>query len=51
MQKFASSLLVSGFLHHFSHRMDIRCFLSGIAGQEDAPELNCYNSNEDLLLQ
>ena len=30
----ASSSLVSGFPRHFSHRMDIRCFLTG---------LNCYN--------
>ena len=33
----ASSLLVSGFSYQFSYRMDIRCFLTGLFGQEDEP--------------
>jgi len=36
-QKQTSSLLARLFLSGFPHRADIRCFLSGIAGQEDAP--------------
>ena len=36
-QEAASSLLVSGFMHQFSHRMNIRCFLTGFFGQEDEP--------------
>ena len=37
MQKQALSLLIRLFLHYFSHRMDIRCFLTGFFGQEDEP--------------
>lgn len=37
MIKTASSSLVSGFYHLFSHRMSIRCFLTSIIGQEDTP--------------
>ena len=37
IQKAASSPLVSRFLYHFSHRMDIRCFLTGSFGQDDEP--------------
>lgn len=38
VQKAASSSLVSRFSYHFSHRMDIRCFLTGFFGQEDSPD-------------
>ena len=37
VQEAASSLLASGFMHQFSHRMNIRCFLTGFFGQEDEP--------------
>ena len=36
-QEAASNLLVSGFMRQFSHRMNIRCFLTGFFGQEDVP--------------
>ena len=36
-RKQTSSWLVRLFLSSFPHRADARCFLSGIAGQEDAP--------------
>ena len=35
VQKQALSLLIRLFLCYFSHRMDIRCFLTGFFGQED----------------
>ncbi len=38
VRKAASSSLVSCFSYHFSHRMDIRCFLTGFFGQEDSPD-------------
>ena len=37
MQKQTLSLLIRLFLCYFSHRMDIRCFLTGFFGQEDEP--------------
>ena len=37
MREAASSLLVSGFSCQFSHRMNIRCFLTRFFGQEDEP--------------
>ena len=37
MQKRALSLLIRPNLYLFSHRMDIRCFLTGIIGQEEPP--------------
>ncbi|MBS6645736.1 MAG: hypothetical protein KH366_19345 [Clostridiaceae bacterium] len=37
IKKAASSPLVSGFFNHFSHRMNIRCFLTSFFGQEDEP--------------
>ena len=40
-RKQTSSWLVRLFLSGFPHRADARCFLSGIAGKEDAP----VNSN------
>ncbi len=36
-RKQTSSWLVRLFLSSFPHRADARCFLSGIAGQVDAP--------------
>ena len=36
-RKAASSSLVSVFSLQFSHRMTIRCFLTGFFGQEDEP--------------
>jgi len=37
VQKRVLSWLIKPILHQFFHRMDIRCFLTGIFGQEDAP--------------
>ena len=37
-----SLLKIQNFLQ-IPHWMDIRCFLSGTDGQEDALNLNCYN--------
>ena len=43
MEKWASSLLVSPFFHEISHRMDIRCFLSGLPGKKMPSPLNSYH--------
>ena len=41
VRKAVSSLLVSGLPRQFSHRMNIRCFLTGLSGQEDKPSDDC----------
>ena len=43
-QKQTLSPLVRLFLSSFLHRADARCFLSGVAGQEDAP-VNDYKGS------
>ena len=43
MQKQALSLLISMLLHLFSHRMDLRCFLSGPGRARRCAVLSSYN--------
>ena len=37
VRKRTLNLLIRPSLHQFSHRMNIRCFLTGFFGQEDEP--------------
>ncbi len=51
MQKQALSLLISMLLHLFSHRMDLRCFLSGPGRARRCAVLNSYKSECRTLLR